>query len=51
MSTFNEKTLQIELTEEDKKSLGICIGCGEAGTRTGSTLCQACWYDAEGEND
>lgn len=32
----------------------ICIGCdGKRGraTRCNNTLCQECWYDAEGENE
>lgn len=51
MAHLNEKTLEIELSQEDKKSLGICVGCGDVGTRTNSSLCQMCWYDTEGEND
>lgn len=26
-----------------------CIGCGGRATRTNNTLCQSCWYDAEGQ--
>ncbi len=27
---------------------GKCIGCGGVATRTNNTLCQFCWYQAEG---
>lgn len=51
MATLNKDSLQIELSTEERIALELCISCGEKATRTGNTLCQKCWYNAEGEND
>ena len=38
----------METTIKVKCECKMCIACGDEATRTNNTLCQRCWYDAEG---
>lgn len=46
--TMGSEARQKEVDSYVQKELGRCINCKAKATRTNNTLCQECWYDAEG---